>query len=219
MKFVEHPCHQCGVAVDDGIAFCPHCQAPQIRVTMAAPEQTTLAPPEARQTGYGAVSHPSGLIWQHALPAAAQAGLIAAILMIIPLGALFGLGTLLAGFLAVLFYRRRLFDTHLTAGLGARLGALSGMIGFGIFALFTALETAIFHAGGELRTALMQAIDQAASKNTEPQAQQMLHYLKSPQGLALVMIMGLMVMFVLFLALSSLGGVIGSALLRRKERQ
>jgi len=182
------------------------------------PEPTTFAASEAPTTAYDIVSHPSGLIWQHALPAAAQAGLIAAILMVIPRGALFGLGMLLAGFLAVLFYRRRLFGAHLSTGLGARLGALSGMIGFGIFALFTALETVIFHAGGELRTALMQAIDQAAAKNTEPQAQQMLHYLKSPQGLALVMIMGLMMMFVLFLVLSTLGGVVGSALLRHKQR-
>ena len=138
--------------------------------------------------------------------------------MIIPLGASFGLGMIAAGFLCVLFYRRRSFDANLTSGLGARLGALSGMLGFGIFALLTGLETALFHSGGELRNALRQAIDQAASRNTEPQAQQMLQYLKSPQGLALVMIMGLMMMFVLFLILSSLGGVLGAVMLRRKER-
>ena len=138
--------------------------------------------------------------------------------MIIPLGASFGLGMLAAGFLSVLFYRRRVTHADLTSGLGARLGALSGLFGFGIFATLTALETAVFHSGGELRAALMQAVEQAASRNSDPQAQQLLQYLKTPQGLVLVMIMGLMVMFFLFLILSSLGGILGAIALRRKER-
>ena len=125
---------------------------------------------------------------------------------------------LAAGLLSVAFYRRGVPGGNLTAGLGSRLGALSGMIGFGIFSLLTALETLIFRSGGELRAALLQAVDQAAARNSEPQAQQMLEYLKSPQGLAVVMVMGFIVMFFLFLVLSTLGGVLGAALLRRKGR-
>jgi hypothetical protein len=144
--------------------------------------------------------------------------MIAAILMAIPLGASFGLGMLAAGFLCVLFYRRRAVHPNLTSGLGIRLGALSGLFGFGIFAALSALETAVFHAGGELRAALMQAIEQAASRNTDPQAQQMIQYLKTPQGLIVVMLMGMVVMFFLFMILSSLGGVLGAVTLRRKKR-
>ena len=76
----------------------------------------------------------------------------------------------------------------------------------------------MFHSGGELRSALMQAVEQAASRNTEPQAQQMLQYLKTPSGLALVMVFGLVVMFLLFVILSSMGGLLGAIMLRRKER-
>jgi hypothetical protein len=221
---VEHPCYQCKATVEEGIPFCPHCNAPQIRVFGGGvPESGTLEP------AFSGVQHPesqshihtsavTGMVWPQALPAAIQAGLIGAFLMIIPVAASFGLGMFSAGFLAVLFYQRRVFNAPLTSGLGARLGALSGMFGFGIFGVLTAIETLVFHSGGELRQALIQAVEQAAARNSDPQAQQMLQYLRSPQGLALVMIFGLLFMFLLFVVLSSLGGVLGSAMLRRKQR-
>jgi hypothetical protein len=155
--------------------------------------------------------------WSQALPSAALAGLIAAVLMFIPLGA-FGLGMIAAGVLAVLFYRRRNPGASLSPGMGARLGALSGMLGFGIFAIFTSIEVLIFHSGGQLRAALLEAVQQSAARASDPQAQQVLDYLKSPPGLALVMILGLALMFVVFLILSSLGGALGATLLRHRNR-
>jgi hypothetical protein len=161
----------------------------------------------------------SAIDWRRGLPAAAQSGLIAAILMIIPLGASFGLGMLAAGFLSVLFYRRRVPIGNLKPGKGAQLGAVSGALGFVVFGIFTALETTFLHSGAELRAALMQAVEQAATRSPDPQSQQLLQYLKSPPGLTLVMIMGLAVMFFAFLVLSSLGGALGAALLRRKDQR
>jgi hypothetical protein len=218
---VEHPCYQCGAAVEDGVAFCRHCNAPQIRVPLAAAPAETSVIPQALDNQLslgGGDQQIRGLAWPQALRSAAQAGFIAAIVMAIPLGAFFLVGMLAAGFLAVLFYRRRVSDVNPTSGLGVRLGALSGLFGFGIFGAFSALETAVFHSGGELRSALMQAIEQAASRTTDPQAQQMLQYLRTPQGLEVVMILGLIVMFFLFVILSSLGGVLGAVTLRGKER-
>jgi hypothetical protein len=166
-----------------------------------------------------AVSYASAtaIQWSQALPAAALAGLIAAALMFIPLGA-FGLGMIAAGVLAVLFYRRRHAFGLLTAGVGARLGAVSGIFGFAMFAVFTAIEVLVFHSGGQLRAALLEAVQQSASRTSDPQAQQILDYLKSPPGLALVMGIGLAVTFVAFLILSSLGGALAAVLLRRKEK-
>ena len=46
----------------------------------------------------------------------------------------------------------------------------------------------------------------------------MLEYLKTPQGLALMMVLGLIVMGLAFLIFSSLGGALAAALLRRKDR-
>ena len=161
---------------------------------------------------------PRTLQWSQALPSAAAAGLVAAILMLIPLGA-FGLGMLATGALSVLFYRRRNPVANLTPGMGARLGAASGALGFGIFAIFTAVEVLVFHSGGDLHTALIQAVQQSAYRTSDPQALQLLEYLKSPPGLALVMAAGFAVMLAAFLVFSTIGGAVGAFLLRRKNRQ
>jgi hypothetical protein len=151
------------------------------------------------------------------LPATALGGLIAAMAMSIPLGA-FGLGMLAAGALSVVFYRRRNPAAQLTPAMGARLGAVSGALGFGIFAILISIEVVVFRAGEDLRKTLLEAVRQSAARSPDPQAQQMLEYLKTPQGLALVMVLGLIVMFLIFLIFSSLGGAVGAALLRRKDR-
>ena len=208
---VEHVCYKCGAAVEDGTPFCKQCEAPQIRV--AGFESPDL--PFSSPILLPANADPRALQWSRALPSAAISGLVAAVLMLVPLGG-FGLGMLLAGSLSVLLYRRRNPISELTPGMGARLGAASGGMGFAIFGIFTAIEVLVFHSGGELHTALVEAVQQSAARTTDPQAQQVLDYLKSPAGLALVMIMGLAVMLVAFLVFSSIGGAIAAFLLRRK---
>jgi len=167
-----------------------------------------------------APSHPAAspvIQWSQALPAAALGGVIAAGLMFIPLGA-FGLGMISAGVLAVLFYRRRSPGGTLSAGMGARLGMVSGVLGFAIFAVFNAMEMLVFHSGSQLRTELREALEQSALRAPDPQAQQILTYLKSPPGLALVMALGLVVVFLAFLIFAGLGGALAAAVQRRKER-
>jgi hypothetical protein len=213
---VEHSCYRCATAVEDGVAFCPQCSAPQIRVGGGtttqgiAVSETTLSEPSS----ISSVLPAAPIEWPQALSSAARAGVIAAMLMIIPLGASVGLGMLAAGFLSVLFYRRRVPNANPAPGMGARLGAISGALGFVFFGLLTAL----FRAGGEFRSALGQAVEQAAARNPDPQAQQVFQYLKTPQGLDLVLIMGLIMILIVFLMVSSLGGAIGAAMLRRKDR-
>jgi len=212
---VEHPCHQCGAAVEDGTAFCPQCNAPQIRVEFGEAEAEPVAP--ADLVGRIAPGGKTSIQWSQALPATALAGVISAMLMFVPLGA-FGLGMAAGGILAVLFYRRRSPGADVTPGMGARMGCLTGALGFGIFGVFTAIDVLVFHSGGELRAALLEAIQQSAARSSEPQAQQLLDYLKSPAGLALMMGLGLVLMLIVFLILSSLGGAVAAALLRRRNR-
>jgi hypothetical protein len=199
--------------MEEGTAFCPQCNAPQIRVGFGESD----AEPIASSQLVNRIAPPGVIQWSQALPASALAGVIAALLMFIPLGA-FGLGMAAGGILAVLFYRRRNPGSDVTAGMGARIGAVAGALGFSIFAFFTAIEVLIFHSGGELRAALLQAIQQSAARSSEPQAQQLLEYLKSPPGLALMMGLGLFLMLIVFLILSSIGGALAAALLRRRDR-
>lgn len=210
---MQHACDKCGAAVEDGTPFCKQCGSPQIRVA-SFDLQTTSSP---EPIDYSFQPDAASLQWSQALPAAAAAGLVAAISMLLPFGAV-GLGILAAGYISVRLYQRRVAGAMLTSGTGARLGAVAGVLGFVFFTIFTAIEVLVFHAGGELHDALIQAVQQSISRTSDPQAQQALQYLKSPPGLALIMTMGLAIMFVVFLIFSSVGGALSAALLRRKPR-
>jgi hypothetical protein len=205
--------------VDDGVAFCRNCNAPQIRV--AGPVVETAQPViEGELAGpamSAAPSQPGHIEWSRALPATALGGLIASLFMVTPLGP-FGLGMIVAGILSVLFYRRRNPAADLTPGMGAKLGAVSGIIGFGMFSILMAMDLLVRRSGGELRAALLQAVQQSAARSPDPQVQQVFEYFKTPAGLALIIVMGLVVTFVIFLVLSAAGGALGAVLLRRKQR-
>jgi hypothetical protein len=137
--------------------------------------------------------------------------------MLTPLGP-FGLWMVVAGILSVLFYRRRNTAAELTPGMGAKLGAVSGTIGFGLMSILMTASLLVKGAGGDLRAAMLQKINEAAARSPDPQVQQMFEYFKTPAGLALIIVMGLVVMFVIFLVLSAAGGALGAVLLRRKQR-
>jgi hypothetical protein len=205
---MEHACDKCGAPVEEGTAFCPHCNRPLIRVDFSPEATPAPAPPQL----------PIGLQWSRALVPTIMAGLISSFLMLFPLGA-FGLGMILAGVLSVVFYRWRNAGADLTPGMGARLGAVSGVIGFVMFLFYTAISATVLGGGPQLRQALTQAIEQSASRATDPQAQRVMEFFRTPQGLATFMIAGIAFAFIAFLLLSTLGGALGAALLRRKPRQ
>jgi hypothetical protein len=221
---MEHPCHSCHQAVEDGVPFCQHCGAPQIRVAMVEP---LLASEPAAAEGQSPDAFPttqhvsqvaSPIEWQNALPACALAAAIAAVLMALGLMVPF-LAVVGAGFLAVGFYRRRNPGVLINAGAGARLGAVSGLLCFGMSAVLEALALAIFHKGAVLRDKMLEAIQQAASRTTDPQAVAMLDYLKSPAGVAVMTVFVLIFAFIAFVVLSSLGGALGGILLGRADRR
>lgn len=128
-----------------------------------------------------------------------------------------GLGMFAAGFLSALLYRRRCPTTHLTAGMGVRLGALTGGLGFGILAAILALWTA-FRSGKEIHDALLNYIQQYAAHSSDPHMQQVMELFNTPEGFTFIMILTLIMTLVAFTIFSSLGGAIGAFLLHRKER-
>jgi hypothetical protein len=220
---MEHPCHSCRQAVEDGVPFCQHCGAPQIRVATAEPllasesegaEGQSPRDLDAFQTSQHVSKVVSPMPWSNALPACALAAAIAAGLMALGLMVPF-LAVVGAGFLAVGFYRRRNPGVLIKAGAGARLGAVSGLLCFGM----SAVLEAIFHKGTVLRDKMLEAIQQAASHTTDPQAVAMLGYLKSPAGMTLMIAFVLVFAFIAFVALSSLGGALGGILLGRANRR
>jgi hypothetical protein len=214
---VEHPCYKCGASVEDGTPFCPRCSAPQIRV--AGPEllEPAKATPEVAIEKYASYAPlaASALEWPQALPAAGLS-LLAAIFIII-VSKSTGLGMVAGGFLSVVLYRRRCPAAHVTYGMGARLGALTGVLGFGAVAIILALWTAL-HSGKEIHDVFLNYIQQNTSQTSDPRMQQALDLFNTPEGFTFIMIFGLVVTLIAFLIFSSLGGAIGAFLLYRKER-
>jgi hypothetical protein len=154
--------------------------------------------------------------WSQALPATALAGLIAAVLMMTPLAG-FGLGMLIGGSLSVVFSRRRIPVAHVTPGMGARLGMVTGILGGGIFAALLSIGTVLFHAWDTIRAKLIEVVEQTAARNPDPQAQQALEFFKSPDGIVLLLTTALIGTLMAFVIFSGVGGALGAALLRRKE--
>jgi hypothetical protein len=215
---VEHPCYKCGASVEDGTPFCPRCSAPQIRVVgpeIIAPVAATLDAVAEPYASYS-IPQPAAIEWSHALPSSGIS-LLAAFCLIM-LGVPPGLGMVAAGFLSVVLYRRRNPGIHLTAGKGARLGALTGTLGFGVLAIILALVAA-FQSGTEIRDTLLRTIQQYAAHSTDPHIQQVLDLAKTPEGFTFIMILSFAMTFVAFLMFSSLGAAIGAFLLYRKERR
>jgi hypothetical protein len=221
---VEYPCHQCHATVQEGMAFCPQCNAPQIRVAVADVGPSSRTPDfetPHQEVLQGIVSAGSsagpGIEWVRAFPAMALAGLIAAGITLMPFNT-FGLGLLAGGVLSVAFYRRRSVMADITPGMGARLGIVSGILGFGMSALVVAIGSSKSHVDEEIRGKMIEAVKQAAARSSDPQAQKVVEFVQTPQGFTLFLSLLVIVIFVSFILFSGLGGALGAALLRRKPR-
>jgi len=202
--------------VEEGVAFCPHCQAPQIRVL--APEPGVISSPLPEQSpplpaSYPASSHPSVIDWQHALRAAGLAVLIATVPLTFVFGAPLGLNIMAAGFLSVALYRRRI-PVPISASVGFRLGAVSGALGFGVLAILFAAADPILHSWQKIRDLMLDRVQQSMAATQNPQAPEVMEFLKTPAG----MVLALMLMFIGFLIFSGLGGLLGAMLLGRRTR-
>ena len=110
-----------------------------------------------------------------------------------------------AGFFAVFLYRRRT-GSLLTVRAGMQMGWITGVMSYAItVVIFTAtiLPTAI--SGG------VGAMFQAQFKNaTDPSVQQALKMFESGPGLAFLLVVTLVMLFVFICALSMVGGALGA---------
>jgi hypothetical protein len=215
---MDQPCYKCGQRVEEGVPFCPHCSAPQIRVRIAEPPAPPVLATEPSSAISGseaaAVVFPMG--WSAALRPCMLAAVIASILMYSGLYPFIAM--IAVGFLAVVFYRQRWPGSAIKPAAGVRLGALSGLLGFAISSLFQVILVIFLHKGAEVRDQLMKVIDQAATRTTDPQAIAMLQRFKSGDGLEILMIFIVIFLLLTSILLGVLGGALGGALLGRNNR-
>src|SRR5207302_372311 len=134
---MDNLCHRCNAEVTPGTPFCPQCGAPQIRV--ATPISSQLSQMEedlgsAQFENASPDSEPaaSTIRWSSALPKTAVSGFATVALLILiasitQLPALALLVVPLGGAFSVLLYVRGNNKQGVTAGAGARLGAVTGL--------------------------------------------------------------------------------------------
>jgi hypothetical protein len=221
---MEHSCHKCGQAVEDGVAFCSHCGGPQIRVALAEAPAVAMLSEAVLSSDHAELSpsvQPASsavVLWHHALPASAIAAVVAALLMcmglMVPILAMLG-----AGFLSVVLYRRRTLGGLVKAWTGAQVGAVSGLFSFGMAAIIEAVAVAVMRSGGQVRGKMLEAIEQAASRTSDPQAQQVFDYFRSPAGMAVMMVFVLFFALILFIIVGGIGGALGGVFFGRRDRK
>jgi hypothetical protein len=166
---------------------------------------------------------PHAVDWRLGLSAAAVGGLAASLASLVPIvRAGCCLWMLAGGALAVSFYHRRRPHTDVTPGMGARLGAVSGVLGFFIFAglnaILTFIEIVVLHMGAQIRSELRQALEKSAASNPDPQAQAMVQWMMSPAGFATIITIGMLLFFIAFVLFCTAGGALGASLFGKHER-
>jgi hypothetical protein len=75
-----------------------------------------------------------------------------------------------------------------------------------------------FHKGAEVRQNLLQVIDQAASRTNDQEVLAVFSRLKTPQGLEVLMIVGLATVLVAAVILGTLGGALAGTIFGRKNQ-
>jgi hypothetical protein len=220
---VQHLCSRCGAAVDDTSPFCPACEAPQIRFVPHEPAQeparlhpgTVPQPPVVVAQPEGGLYRPAAASDQaRFLRASIYAGAIGSLLCTLPIG--FVIGVPLAGILAVRFYRKGGLAPNVPPKQGFRLGALSGLVAFGMLVLVRTVSIAAFGGGGEFRNRMVEMVRQYQAANPDPQAQQVFQFFLTQQGMVVMILSGLLFTCVLFIVLAGLAGLVSASVSGRR---
>ena len=206
----------------EGTPFCAACGAPQIRVVSpqvttapSLPTETSAPPPLPGQLPYTATGAPR-VVWSVAFKKCLIAGVVTTLLLtfaghpvlvflLLPVGGWFG----------VFLYNRGQRGLPVNGGLGARIGAVTGLIGYAIN--IAVLAARLILQRTQVLEEMKRAFQEAASQNTDPQAQQIMQKLMSPEGLAVLVTIGAVFLFFMFLVLCSAGGALGGSLLKGRN--
>jgi len=219
---MEQPCYKCGQTVEEGVAFCPHCAAPQIRVVVVEPAPQPLAfAGGAQDSGALAGSQTLPVLalpmrWSQMLRACALAALIASFLALFSVA----VAMLAAGVLAVAFYRQHRPGIALRASDGAKLGALAGILCCCILSFVTAFAATVPDVRAKMQGQLIENAQKVSAwfPVNPADMQASIDQLKTPRGFTTALIEACVALFLLSIVLGALGGALGSAILGRRGK-
>ena len=212
--------------LDEGTAFCPACGAPQIRVNPAGmspnvpvtPPVPPGTPGNLQPPATPVAMAPARIDWTVGFKAAALMGLLAGVpssIRYISIGCC--LWIVGGGALAVMVYQKWKSGSTVSAGMGARLGAVAGFFAFAFWFLFNAAVQAA-HGMDEFRQELARQMHEAALKNPDPNAQKMIEQMSTPSGIAVFLTLMIVVMLLAFVVFGVLGGTIGASIWGKRSQ-
>lgn len=228
---MHESCHRCGgeLPAGDGVSpFCPHCGSPQLYLQEY--EQQTSAS-ESDTTGALPPPRPRQVEWKTAIRCAFAVAAVAAVLSLIAarIGAvspLSWLWTISGSIIALGFYQRRKPKAWMDAGVGARIGLVTGLallVGLacsaaiaGLVARYALHNMTSFDT--ELTRQLAQLHEQLLKSGAgSPELPQMLRFIATPEFRAGFILTGISIASGFLLLLSTLGGAVGGMLRTRTK--
>lgn len=121
-----------------------------------------------------------------------------------------------AGALSVSLYRKQLGGSPITPGMGMKVGALAGVFGFVANAIVTTVSFVVLRNSGNLRSAMEEQMRKQMAGNSDPKVQEMmqnmLDWMNTPQGAAIMIVLVLLALGVVFVLLAAAGGALGASM-------
>lgn len=102
------------------------------------------------------------------------------------------------------------------SGQGARMGALMGLLSFTLFLIYFLVGLIFLHA--QYRDIMISQIHAISAQNPDPQAQQMLQWFTTPDGLITFTAIALVTILLICLALGTGSGAVAIALGKDRKR-
>jgi len=218
-------CYRCGgeLAVTDGSSsFCPHCGSPQLYL----PEQTPqLAMGEdAASTGVLPPPRPRQVEWRTAIWCAVGVAAVAAVLSLVSarvpaLVLLSWLWTVGGAGIVMGLYQRRRPEAWVDAGIGARIGIVSGLTLVIAIALAMAVAGLVsrysLHSMAAFDAQMTEQLEKAAAMN--PQPAEAMRFIRSPEFRAGIMLSGFAMLAGFVTLLSAVGGALSGLLRTRRH--
>ena len=222
---MQRDCYRCRQPIEQQVAFCSACGAPQIRVSRPQEqpsEEPVLPEVELTTEQIAAVSGVpanlvgrSGIQWKSfARTAAPMAALTGMLTVLRPALGLFVF--LPASLIVAIYIYRRTRPAPMRGRQGARMGALMGLLSFGSFLVFFLIAISLNQP--KYHELIVGKIQEIAAQNPDQQAQQMLQWFATPDGMITFTVMFLLTILVFFLIIGMSSGALAVSLAKAKNR-
>ena len=162
-------------------------------------------------------TQPAGINWRFARSRAVIAAILLVILVSLPVtGPFFLIWTPLCGALCVFLYQRRFPATPISSGAGARMALSVGGAAFLILALLSAVASLADHfvAHHSVLADVRAQVVEMMKASQNPQSAQAMSMINTDGGLIALLALGTVVLLVMFLLLSTVGGAIQARILK-----